>query len=188
MAASLANSGIKVLGTERQGFGLQRQIARMLVSTGSHFPAARNTSGSIRNFHCRIFESEHRLPRLAKGQRCALGRPASPKAKGGFERDVIWGSLRQSRQLRPGSRPSATADLASEGCREGLRRLTARDRATVRTALETHLRHKPEKVSRSHGVRLEGYRERLPVPAVTGSARPPPPRRPSGRLRSAARP
>jgi mRNA interferase RelE/StbE len=32
---------------------------------------------------------------------------------------------------------------------EDLKRLTATVRATVRTALETHLRHQPEKTSRS---------------------------------------
>jgi mRNA interferase RelE/StbE len=39
---------------------------------------------------------------------------------------------------------------------EDLRRLTANARATVRTALETHLRHEPEKVSRSRIKRLRG--------------------------------
>ncbi|MGQ0681514.1 type II toxin-antitoxin system RelE family toxin [Bradyrhizobium sp.] len=37
-----------------------------------------------------------------------------------------------------------------------LRRLTANDRATVRAALETHLRHEPEKTSRSRIKRLGG--------------------------------
>ena len=39
---------------------------------------------------------------------------------------------------------------------EDLRRLTASVRATVRTALETHLRHVPEKASRSRIKRLRG--------------------------------
>jgi mRNA-degrading endonuclease RelE of RelBE toxin-antitoxin system len=39
---------------------------------------------------------------------------------------------------------------------EDLRRLTANTRATVRTALETHLRHEPEKASRSRIKRLRG--------------------------------
>ena len=39
---------------------------------------------------------------------------------------------------------------------EDLRRLGARDRATLRTALEQHLRHGPEKVSRSRIKRLRG--------------------------------
>ena len=39
---------------------------------------------------------------------------------------------------------------------EDLRRLTANVRATVRTALETHLRHEPEKTSRSRIKRLRG--------------------------------
>ena len=37
-----------------------------------------------------------------------------------------------------------------------LRRLTANDRANVRNALETHLRHEPEKTSRSRIKRLRG--------------------------------
>jgi mRNA interferase RelE/StbE len=37
-----------------------------------------------------------------------------------------------------------------------LRRLTARDRARVRDAIETHLRHEPTKVSRSRIKRLRG--------------------------------
>src|SRR5215831_19113990 len=41
---------------------------------------------------------------------------------------------------------------------EDLRRLTANVRATVRTALETHLRHEPEKTSRSRIKRLRGLR------------------------------
>src|SRR2546421_12143534 len=41
---------------------------------------------------------------------------------------------------------------------EDLRRLTANVRATVRTALETHLRHEPEKASRSRIKRLRGLR------------------------------
>jgi mRNA-degrading endonuclease RelE of RelBE toxin-antitoxin system len=39
---------------------------------------------------------------------------------------------------------------------EDLQRLTANARATVRTALETHLRHEPEKTSRSRIKRLRG--------------------------------
>ena len=39
---------------------------------------------------------------------------------------------------------------------EDLRRLAASARATVRTALETHLRHEPEKTSRSRIKRLRG--------------------------------
>jgi mRNA-degrading endonuclease RelE of RelBE toxin-antitoxin system len=39
---------------------------------------------------------------------------------------------------------------------EDLRRLTANVRATVRTALETHLRHEPKKTSRSRVKRLRG--------------------------------
>jgi mRNA-degrading endonuclease RelE of RelBE toxin-antitoxin system len=39
---------------------------------------------------------------------------------------------------------------------EDLRRLTANARATVRTALETHLRHEPAKTSRSRIKRLRG--------------------------------
>ena len=39
---------------------------------------------------------------------------------------------------------------------EDLRRLTANDRATVRSALEAHLRHEPEKTSRSRIKRLRG--------------------------------
>jgi mRNA interferase RelE/StbE len=39
---------------------------------------------------------------------------------------------------------------------EDLGRLTANLRATVRTALETHLRHEPEKTSRSRIKRLRG--------------------------------
>ncbi|WP_108512589.1 type II toxin-antitoxin system RelE/ParE family toxin [Bradyrhizobium algeriense] len=41
---------------------------------------------------------------------------------------------------------------------DDLRRLTANVRAAVRTALETHLRHEPEKVSRSRIKRLRGLR------------------------------
>jgi mRNA interferase RelE/StbE len=41
---------------------------------------------------------------------------------------------------------------------EDLRRLTANARTTVRTALEAHLRHEPEKVSRSRIKRLRGLR------------------------------
>src|SRR5262245_30747755 len=39
---------------------------------------------------------------------------------------------------------------------EDLRRLTATVRATVRIALETHLRHEPKKTSRSRIKRLRG--------------------------------
>jgi mRNA-degrading endonuclease RelE of RelBE toxin-antitoxin system len=39
---------------------------------------------------------------------------------------------------------------------EDLRRLTANVRATVRNAIETHLRHEPEKTSRSRIKRLRG--------------------------------
>lgn len=39
---------------------------------------------------------------------------------------------------------------------EDLRRLTAKDRAAVRTALETHLRHEPKKTSRGRIKRLRG--------------------------------
>src|SRR5271169_6430858 len=41
---------------------------------------------------------------------------------------------------------------------EDLRGLTANARATVRTALEAHLRHQPEKTSRSRIKRLRGLR------------------------------
>lgn len=41
---------------------------------------------------------------------------------------------------------------------EDLKRLTANVRATVRTALEAHLRHAPEKTSRSRIKRLRGLR------------------------------
>ena len=44
---------------------------------------------------------------------------------------------------------------------EDLRRLTAGVRAKVRTALETHLRHEPEKTSRSRIKRLRGWRRPL---------------------------
>ena len=39
---------------------------------------------------------------------------------------------------------------------EDLKRLSARDRAMLRTAPEQHLRHEPEKVSRSRIKRLRG--------------------------------
>lgn len=39
---------------------------------------------------------------------------------------------------------------------EDIKRLTAKVRATVRAALETHLRHEPEKASRSRIKRLRG--------------------------------
>ncbi|MBX9843861.1 MAG: type II toxin-antitoxin system RelE/ParE family toxin [Xanthobacteraceae bacterium] len=45
--------------------------------------------------------------------------------------------------------------LAPEAA-DDLRRLRANVRATVRTALETHLRHEPEKTSRSRVKRLRG--------------------------------
>lgn len=41
---------------------------------------------------------------------------------------------------------------------EDLKRLSANTRATVRRALETHLRHEPGKVSRSRIKRLRGLR------------------------------
>lgn len=41
---------------------------------------------------------------------------------------------------------------------EDLKRLKAQVRAAVRTALETHLRHEPEKVSRRRIKRLRGLR------------------------------
>lgn len=41
---------------------------------------------------------------------------------------------------------------------DDLRRLAASARATVRTALEVHLRHEPEKTSRSRVKRLRGLR------------------------------
>ena len=41
---------------------------------------------------------------------------------------------------------------------EDLRRLSANVRATVRNALETHLRHEPGKISRSRIRRLRGLR------------------------------
>jgi mRNA interferase RelE/StbE len=52
---------------------------------------------------------------------------------------------------------------------EDLNRLKAHVRATVRAALETHLRHEPEKTSRSRIKRLRGLRRpqyRLRVGAV----------------------
>jgi mRNA interferase RelE/StbE len=42
---------------------------------------------------------------------------------------------------------------------EDLRRLQARVRATVRRSLEIHLRHEPEKTSRSRIKRLRGTRQ-----------------------------
>ena len=45
--------------------------------------------------------------------------------------------------------------LAPEAVRD-FRRLSARDRANVRDALEKHLRHEPAKVSRSRIKRLRG--------------------------------
>jgi mRNA interferase RelE/StbE len=41
---------------------------------------------------------------------------------------------------------------------EDLKRLKAHVRTAVRTALETHLRHEPEKISRSRIKRLRGLR------------------------------
>jgi mRNA-degrading endonuclease RelE of RelBE toxin-antitoxin system len=41
---------------------------------------------------------------------------------------------------------------------EDLKRLKASLRATVRRALETHLRHEPEKISKSRIKRLQGLR------------------------------
>jgi len=41
---------------------------------------------------------------------------------------------------------------------EDLKRLTAKLRATVRSALEKHVRHEPEKTSRSRIKRLRGLR------------------------------
>lgn len=41
---------------------------------------------------------------------------------------------------------------------EDMARLPANSRATVRSALETHLRHEPEKISRSRIKRLRGLR------------------------------
>jgi mRNA interferase RelE/StbE len=42
---------------------------------------------------------------------------------------------------------------------EDLKRLKANVRADIRTALETHLRHEPKKVSRSRIKRLRGLRK-----------------------------
>ncbi len=50
-----------------------------------------------------------------------------------------------------------TIVLAPEAI-DDLRRLPANVRATVRTALETHLRHEPGKTSRSRIKRLRGLR------------------------------
>ena len=49
---------------------------------------------------------------------------------------------------------------------EDLKRLDARSRATVKSAIETHLRHEPARVSKSRikrlrGVRRPGYRLRV---------------------------
>jgi mRNA-degrading endonuclease RelE of RelBE toxin-antitoxin system len=52
---------------------------------------------------------------------------------------------------------------------EDLKRLRANARADIRTALETHLRHQPKKVSRSRIKRLRGLRQpqyRLRVGAI----------------------
>jgi mRNA interferase RelE/StbE len=53
------------------------------------------------------------------------------------------------------ARMSFAIVLAPEAV-EDLTRLTAHVRATVRTALETHLRHEPEKTSRSRIKQLRG--------------------------------
>jgi mRNA interferase RelE/StbE len=42
---------------------------------------------------------------------------------------------------------------------EDFKALRANDRADIRTALETHLRHEPEKASRSRIKRLRGLRQ-----------------------------
>jgi mRNA interferase RelE/StbE len=42
---------------------------------------------------------------------------------------------------------------------EDLKRFKARARAEIRTAFETHLRHEPQKVSRSRIKRLRGFRK-----------------------------
>jgi mRNA-degrading endonuclease RelE of RelBE toxin-antitoxin system len=42
---------------------------------------------------------------------------------------------------------------------EDLKRLKANIRADIRTALETHLRHEPKKISRSRVKRLRGLRK-----------------------------
>jgi mRNA interferase RelE/StbE len=55
------------------------------------------------------------------------------------------------------ARMSFAIVLAPEAV-EDLRRLTANVRATVRSALETHLRHEPEKTSRSRIKQLRGLR------------------------------
>jgi mRNA interferase RelE/StbE len=52
---------------------------------------------------------------------------------------------------------------------EDLKRLRANARGDIRTALETHLRHQPKKVSRSRIKRLRGLRQpqyRLRVGAI----------------------
>jgi mRNA-degrading endonuclease RelE of RelBE toxin-antitoxin system len=51
-----------------------------------------------------------------------------------------------------------TIVLAPEAV-EDYKRLRARVRAEIRTALETHLRHEPEKLSRSRIKRLRGLRQ-----------------------------
>jgi mRNA interferase RelE/StbE len=58
--------------------------------------------------------------------------------------------------------------LAPEAVEE-YKRLRARVRAEIRAALETHLRHEPEKLSRSRIKRLRGLRQpqyRLRTPSV----------------------
>jgi len=49
--------------------------------------------------------------------------------------------------------------LLSPEALDDLRRLSARDRSTVRDALEVHLRHGPTKLSRSRIKRLRGMRK-----------------------------
>jgi mRNA interferase RelE/StbE len=51
-----------------------------------------------------------------------------------------------------------TIILAEEAV-EDYKRLAARVRAEIRSALETHLRHEPEKLSRSRIKRLRGLRQ-----------------------------
>jgi mRNA interferase RelE/StbE len=51
-----------------------------------------------------------------------------------------------------------TIILAPEAV-EDYKRLAARVRAEIRSALETHLRHEPEKLSRSRIKRLRGLRQ-----------------------------
>jgi mRNA-degrading endonuclease RelE of RelBE toxin-antitoxin system len=49
--------------------------------------------------------------------------------------------------------------ILAPGAIENLKVLKARGRAEIRTALETHLRHEPQKVSRSRIRRLRGFRQ-----------------------------